>query len=993
VSIEVRPHQRRHIRPVYLLEIDGWEYRYHSSPVDPASVSPPVVDYPYSSVLALKDPSETSQQLNVISGVVQAGSVSLKLAYGPKGEMGQLLAAGPHEAPVYARLAVTIPQALTVATVTVDREISTAPLTNGVIWIGQEAFAYSARSVSVPWTYTIAARGFYGSQIQRHEVSAERSWAPFVTLSCWSWGNRRARLKVAQLLPNGDFSDWIEEISGYISATPRLSPGGESISLTISPLSAMLRREIGGSNTETTLYPRGHIFDGEVGHTFTIWLGWPTASYQAALTADVLAGDSVLPADTSAHQDMFDISLPSGHPRQGRIALAGAGHRVSGYTGGLEIDPVAGANASQFDIVSSAVASELHRLKIVASGGGAQAVEWPGCLRAVFDSEFGTYTNKGVGGRMARIRLGLEEGPTGESRLEVQVNSSQQGKDLHMTIPHPGRRGHYFAFGLDDPGLEVPMYAPLDGLDRRKWGGYQYREMDFNAKADSGEVNFTELPPIALAWWQTGERWLWVKEDVFGTPGAPGGPVAIRILIEAEHPVHGKYTQGLWVTGKQSASALIPGLPGVVLELPENDRWKRLSFGDFPGLQQVRIRQHSGGRSIPPPKFMLQLLMSTDGSGFNGIYDAVPGGLGLTSEQVNVDSFESFPIPGGVAQEWDLRLTKAQPLEKYLKPILFTLQAAIVPKLDLSDGRRKLTLVKLGLPAFTEAGQTLRDWEVERALFPELDEEICNRLRVKTNYNYTENRYDVELLEIDQPSIDAHRRSAERTLDLRGVEVQPFDVAAQRASLMPMIVSQFALRSHPRRIYRGTCPWSEAVKLDVGSVVLVDAPKGFVPGTAVRGFSSALMRVLEIRRSPLKQRATLRLVWYGVPATGWSPALKMSAYISTHTIEVETNAFSAALSPFTGEVQEDLSFFRVGDTVRTRPRGKLEDAVYSLSITVIDTALHQLTFHAAHGLTMPRGGLIVPEDRTAAPQRLREFCYLVDSTGVFLNGDAGYRYS
>jgi len=978
------PHQSRHIKPVLLLELAGWPYKYHSG-----AVVPNVISAPYTAVGGITAASPTSQSLDVLTGIAQAGSVTVQLAYSRAGEMDQLLTAGPQEAENHARLAVTIPLAATVATITVDRELSDAPVGGGVIWVGQEAFLYSSRTAVAPWTFTITSRGWYDSEIKKHTVDDEQGWAPYVTANCWSWGKRKARLRVSQLEGDGTYAHWVDEISGYLSGTPRLSSSGSSIAITITPITAMLRRKIGGAGLFTGLEQEVHAFDGEVGHRVNLGLQWDPGAFWTHEFAGAAGGATAISMDTGAHADLFDITLPVGDFRQGRINIGGSFYDVTSYAGTVtaNITPaLSAAVPAGFQIFG--VGGYSFRSVDIVTPGAETAVDWPVALQRAFAGVYGTTSNKGVAGRAASIAV--EISPDGSAQMELQVNSHSQATPLTLIIMRPSQTYMYFAFSLADPEENAQPYTPLPRLPESRWGGHAYREVNITKDNLSGMKTVIPLPSIASAWWQSGEKYIWVEKDVFGTPSM-ANPIMLEVRCVSR--TGEVYRTQPSIVNKQLAAGVFPGRPGYLLTVAEGDRWNRYSFGDFQGQTRVSVRQVLGGEGVRPTEFMLRILMSTDGSGFNGAYDVFNGGLGLTTSEVNVDSFTRFPLPGGAAQEWDFILDKEKTVEAFLSPVLYALQAAIVPALDLSDGRRKLTLVKLALPARTEATRTRGVWELRAGLGGGLDERIVNSLSVKADFDRGTGKHLATLLITDQDSIDANGRTVGGSIDLGGVHLSGGGVDEQRAALIPIVSGQFALRSMPRRVYRGECPWSEAVDLDVGSVVLVDAPRAPVPGSAVRGIDQALMRVTSIQRSVLEQKASLELVWYGYAATGWSPALLVVSVVSATTVGVAANAYTSGVNPLTGGAQVDLDFFEVGDVLRTRPRGDMGAAVGGLTVTFVDTALSRITFSAPHGVVLPRGATIVPENLPLVSSYLAHFCFLSDGTGKFASGAAGFQYA
>ena len=92
----------------------------------------------------------------------------------------------------------------------------------------------------------------------------------------------------------------------------------------------------------------------------------------------------------------------------------------------------------------------------------------------------------------------------------------------------------------------------------------------------------------------------------------------------------------------------------------------------------------------------------------------------------------------------------------------------------------------------------------------------------------------------------------------------------------------------------------------------------------------------------------------GLGGRGWNACLKVAEVLSTTSLRVYANAFSAQLHPVTGAAQEDLDWFLEGDLLRCIPIGDhdlITGGAASVELLAIDRVARTLNLTAPHGLT------------------------------------------
>jgi len=528
----------------------------------------------------------------------------------------------------------------------------------------------------------------------------------------------------------------------------------------------------------------------------------------------------------------------------------------------------------------------------------------------------------------------------------------------------------------------------MSWIPRLAWRRYGEQKWEINAslRTSSTSPGGWDRIPIRgcpLAFYQTGEKYMLVEADVFPTP-----PFNIRVTWSERGDERTTFTR---ISAKGDASTTFAGVPGTLLTVDDDHRGWADAFGDWDPDAPARIVTAVQYTQTQPWALMLRLLMSGNGNGFNhALYDTLPFGLNLSEDDVNVDSFEDFPLTGLLASGVSYEVDEARSVRDIFEPFLTAMNASLVLRLDPNTGLRKLTLTPAGVANVMEVAAVITDgdWAVDGRPASYSDDRLVNSLTFRLNYDYSTREHGLEVTVNDRDSIMAFQESSAATMDLRGVQILAGARSEQVAKMLPIAQQRFAVSSFPRRRIRGSIAWSDAVRLDAGSVVVATATDARgLDGT--RGISSQPMRVVSLTRDADTQRADIVLEYHGVNATGWAPAMSVSAVVDADEVDVEANAHTDPQHFVTGADQTDVGFFAVNDPVVVIPHGDYGNRV-STTITAFP-ATNRVRFADPHGLA--GGATIRPESWDSAASAHQAYAFLADSEGLGAAPDPAFEYT
>lgn len=1007
--------QQDHVRPQYVLEVDGLPVLFHSGPTPGANActwgtslgAPGAATLPAEYRVGLVDVSGGESTLDQVSGSAKHGPVTVRVqdtgtvASGGNGAASSLLRLSARGATYQARLDGTIDKAApgaALAQILADSTV-TGWDTPGVAYIGEEAILYTTSGTG-PDRFITCTRGYYGSRTQAHTLDARLGDAPVITSECVHWRTRRARVRLGVILPDGSaHADYIDLVSGFLDKSPQVDVGG-TISITVVPHSAALTVPVAAATRTTQLVHGYHAFDGvNAGavNASTVWRAG--GAYNERLEAAHGAGAVQVSVPARGHSSFFDIASPGGTPLNPGMLMGdanGTPYVVTAYPAGVTLgEPelqftagLAAAAAANTRIINGTTELVYHA-QIASPGGGLQVLRWP---EAMLDA-----VNKDTGfSRTTHLLAGA--GEPGWVDLALDASVPLWSARLTSDIVPPGalrvvmnvnERGN-----LGSPSLAwTPfMYAPAHHDDAENLARFEV-----TASRDSVDIGRDELrfAGIARGWYQAGERYLLVEDDIFS-----GATPALPLLVEVEfsrasngdvgrHRAYAYFTSGgtAVTDGADTIGYQNAPLGG---HLP--------SFGDFDveGWERAVLRRVIAWEGVDLPTAVLEVLQSDTGDGTNGTNDVRAGGANLTDDDVSEVSVTLIQAPPATARFSGRLASGDSPMDLFGGALRFA-GVALGMRLDRETGRQKVAVVQYrrANPILSVATLTESDFSVSGPGESVTDERTANRLRLKVSRDVLQAGAVVEQPKPLEVLIDAvsgqnehGREVSEIVEDLRGVGIDGNGPEETRRILVAPALARLRRTLHPRRVWRGTIPSSRAVGLTVGDTVTVTHSKlrGY-DGSA--GVTAAPALVQRVGGADFKTgTAELELVYHGAKTTGFAPALKVASVLSPTEVRVEANAYTLAARPETGAAQTDVIYWAVGHTALCVPVGSFATAV---ARTVTAISANDVTFDLAHGLVA--GDTIRPRDYDSAASAHQAYAFMADSNETIgAAGLAAYEY-
>ena len=866
---------------------------------------------------------------------------------------------------------------------------------------------YTARTPGAvgPFQFTVPVggnRGYYGSQIQEHRVDVPNNWAPKVTDEPVAWRGRRARLKLAAGRRDGETptADYLEIVSGFLDRSPEKSDT-ITIHLTIVPDTARLERKVGGDQTNTKLQHGWHFFNFDGDHLFyPPRVRWSEgALWESPITALVPPGTVPVPVgnvERLANNHDFlvgpiDLTYASDVGRAVQVATgvvvgaaAPAGTvTVPAGTPGPARNPEELLRQIAFDTIRPTTPSTYDIIDVTGVGGNTPvAARWPGeaidrINEVIAPGQLGT-----AAGRTMDMRLIPGAGEDG-ARLEARTLTRSHNRPPVLKFITP-RFALWYGIDLWDPNTptENARGRPVDtepNFDRL--GNALYRDEEISELGDDGVASASlAIRGIADAYCRSGDTWLWTEDAPFATPTAAD---PVRLLITFQDAQNEEHETDLRVVETKLASTEDPVAPGYLHRIHPRDIGRHSSFGDWPGADTAVIRQHVRFVDKPPTTILLELLLSGQGNGVNHpTYDVLPYGANLDQAQVDVTGIENYTVPA-VAARQNFRMEETKSIGEVLEPLLRLMGAVLVVRLDIVTGARQLTLVQVGAPTRTDSRHTVADgdWLVSKRPKTTTDTGIINLIIYKLNHD-KDGKPQLTVKIADRDSMARYDETAPTEEELIGVRLAGDSPEADRARLLQPALTIFSELAEPRRVLRASIPASDAIDLDPGQVVVVNASDA-VGMDGVTGFTSVTGRVIAKKPNWAKNEAELSIRIYATEGVGWAPELEVSA-LGPGPNEVTVapggfvNAFTLADHPITGEPQTDLDYWAIGDVARMVPAGNYGASIAGLVVTA--TSATTITFGAPPGAAI--GDTIRPDDYDAASASHQTYAYLADDAGT-----------
>lgn len=894
----------------------------------------------------------------------------------------------------------------------------TDPITGRyIIHIGQETFLATAISGAGPWQFdTAITRARYDSRRQTHVVEAARAVNPRVTGNLINWLNRPASLRAANRRQDGSISAFFSLVDGYLEETPRILDDG-SIEVTIIPEIEQSKKKIGGGDVETDLVWGYHYFEPTiqaVGRRILMSVGFREGDvFSTEIKLDAIAGaGQIRVGDVSAWEDVFSSGWARDAPMRGGFKCAdnkdlipGVGGASSSDAAGVETflnieeqqdtgrngygaGPIAAVEEG--DVLRSSPVRQLYLFFAPQPSSGG-VTKWPAEVVENTDSTgwndqvwggAGLPGKASPNGRLARLNLSQQ----------MQLLYSRVRSTLHARPPHVKIQQDWF-----DLWYGCNWSRPGEDQARRKIADGQKSNVrpleEIGAKGIDGADTRHDLSGPALGYYQSGERYLLVNDSLH-----PGGAVTVPLLITWEKPDwEGAPTEAYAMASAQAIAYWHPTAPeeqnvGYLLTLDTADPqdWPA-SFGDWTE-RQVKVRVLAAWKRATPTDICRQILASVDGTTTNGADDVQPYGMGVVQTRINLTSFTGDIAPPPDLAEWTLEIREATTIEDLLGPMLRVMDAAIVTRLNPATGIRQLALASVGLENWVDSvGTIAADEWADEWVTTETEKDVVNRFEFAFNYSAADEKFLSRVTWTDSGSKgELGGKIVEQKEELRGIYLDYSDLERQSLAFAPLFSSKRASYGEPRRRIRGVLSYARGVRMDPGSIYMVSS-------THARGYDGSLgvtaqaMRVVSVDSDPVERRTTVELEYHGANATGWAPALEVTAVVSPTIVEVAANAYTAATHPITGEAWTDLQAFSAVDSVMCAQRGNwaatlaaAPGAGYWL-ITTIDTGLRRVTLSAAHGLAV--GDTIRPAAYDDSAAHHRAMAFLADASSTLGTGN------
>ena len=985
---------REHGRRIFALQVSGLEYRYHST-TPPSSMSLDAniaTSIPYIDQEGISTVGAFSASVDPSGGIGQYSPLSVTLQIDRKGGLGDpgviFGRCGARSASKRAQLTQDINRVDTSIKVALDLSGLTYPR---LMHIGSETIRASSATSS---TIT-ATRSQGNTSAQFHRVDLEGSFVPEVTTEITTFRGRRAKLFMAHQYPDGTVSDYVEVINGFIEQSPIIE-AGDSISLSIVPLTALIDTELADKISQTRLLQGFHYFDGNYGSSIEYALGLsydsehqsPTLIPDTSSTITANTFDTIINSNyrVEAYLGDFDPSLPSGpdrdeyigsHPRYPKLKKfiqrpfdedgvfptnLTYSSSIEGYTVNADSSPSSAltaleiTNAGFFNITVNRYELKQHEL------GDGEVKRWPNVINDVLASS-GPSTTQGFSGGVAQWRLNADNiirasklsdspfagkvvlwnGYNGFTKFKEHIENEYGSASPRLytnngtSLNFPPGIGLYYP--LDIGEQEDPFYADQ---------GEKFIELTASTESRTGSFNLRDL---AKAYYQNYESKILV-EDSLGLPStATAGEVYDIIVMYYDRQSESTKRQVFQVT-HETAATFGGSTVGRILHISDSNAFSNnVSFADWQDSERVLIFRGSQVIEDNAGQIMLKLLESGGGDEINGDYDLLGLGLNISSSDIDEDSF----LAVGASCPFvftDQFAGDGSSLREIFDSLLKLMGACLVMKRDESTGRSRLSLQALGAERSSDSSLTIEsgDWLSDPPPYWDIYEDIVTQIKYEFDYSAEEDKYLSEVIFNNQEAINRYGGERSKiTLSLPGVSSRDFgrNAGDNFNFFLPSSSRIFNILSNPLRVWRGSIGTGPSAFLDVGSYVTVSSPhlRGYSDSY---GVTNGVGMVRSINQELMSEGCEIELLTTGLSPVAWNASAVVAFVSSSTSVLVDTNAFSRS-------GVSDVSFFAVGDIVDYLPEGDHDNAIIGLEIQSISS--NTITFTGAHGISANKGTL------------------------------------
>lgn len=1015
-------------RRVFALEVGGLIYRYNSGTTPSGLSSIITTGINYVDVEGIISVSAFSASIDPSGGIGQYEPITVTLGINKRGgdsDPGVVFGrCGLRSAPTKAQVTRNVTR--TDSTIRVDTPLTSLSYPR-LLHIGAETIrATAAISVNI---FCSGGRSVGNTTRQAHSVRLEGSFVPEVTTEITTFRGRRAKLYMAHKYADGTVSaPWVEIMNGFIESSPIVEQG-DSISLSIVPLTAYIDTSLADKGLLQTKLLHNYHYFGRRGSVLEYAMQLDGGSnnkirygidYSGTVTANTL---SVI-GDKSTLVEDFDVNLPTGldtnnewleplpHPRYPMIGtFNGFGENgfptsiaTSSTSSGQRTYDIAlnafsdAAQGSDYTASFSVVISPLVEVKQQTLSGLQQ---WPKIINDDMIAN-GPSTVSGASGGVVTWRL-TEDNKILASKLSASGTNARlyfwtdfaafsdanldgawwrcrywDGANAQSVLDSRYRLWYPIDLGKEDqPFFEDwrRLPSPVPGVVKT-----------ITVQATQ-PTNSEQLRDVAKAYFQIFEDRILVENSL--------GISSTFVSFDEHEDVIVRYTDR--TTGEQreqvfevthESTATFDGVDvGKYLHLnPNQDFRDNISFGDWSNIDRAIIFRGGSITNERPGTALLKLLQSGGGGQINGSYDVMGVGCNLKSDDIDEDSFLSVDAASPFTLN-DYFVGDGQDIQSIVTSILKLLGAAIVMKRDETTGRSKITLVAVGAERAANTAATIEagDWLVDPAPHWDNYEDIVTQIKYQYDFDAGEEKFLSETLFNNQEAIN--RYGGELTqiaIELPGVSSSQFGRGAGDIfqEFLPTSQRLFNLLSNPLRVWRGAIGTGPSTFLDVGSYVKVSSPHLRGYGDTY-GVVDGVGMIRTIHQELMNEGCEVEILTTGLTPVAWNATAKVDTIPTTTTVTVTEDDFS-------GSSVDDVSFFQAGDVVDYLPLGDHDNAITGLTIQSISS--NTITFTGSHGISAS-GGTLEPTTYANASATHQQDAYLANASNVINSNVDAQEYS
>lgn len=1020
-------------RRIFALQVAGLEYRYHST-TPPSSTnldSTIATSINYDDREGIISVGAFSASVDPSGGIAQYSPLSITLQIDRRGDLGDpgvvFGRCGARSASTRAQLTNSSNRAD--LTISVDTNLSSLAYPR-LLHLGAETVRASGASSTV----VTVTRGQGGTTPQNHEVGLEGSFVPELTTEITTFRGRRAKLYGAQQFSDGSVSNYVEIMNGFIEASPTVEEG-DTISLSIVPLTALIDGDLSDKINQTRLLQGFHFYDGRMGShlEYALELDYSelqtrpelTIDTSATVTANTFQGFVARNRGFENTLDDFDPSLPAGlsrddfryeHPRYPRLRREqddvftndSVFVTTTAFTASLP-GYVVNADSSTSDAFTAGEISATNKMVLHLPRyelkrhllGNSEVKQWPNVINDVLASD-GPSSTQGLSGGFAKwrlnpgnvIRASKLSGSPYQTRVHLWSHSYRWSS--FMSVQQDHRRARHWTAGgasleLDDLSR---LYYPLDlGSGEGLTGSFIEDPRDgvmglwiaIEASTRRGGGDFT-LRDVPKAYYQLYESTILVE----GSLNLPSSAVANQtfdvVVSYYDRATESVKRQTFKATHETNAS-FGGSTVGKLIHISDDSDFPNLvGFADWSNYERALLFRGGSFTGERPGTALLKLLESGGGDGINGTYDVLGIGLNISSSDIDEDSFLSIDTscPFVLSDQFagdgaDLRTT--------FNSLLRLMGAVLVMKRDESTGRSRISLQPIGGERQSDSALTVAegDWLVDPPPHWDIYEDIVTQIKYIFDYDPAEDEFLSEVIFNNQEAINRYGgESSQITLQLPGVSSDQFgrNAGDNFSFFLPSSSRIFNILSNPLRVWRGSIGSGPSIFLDVGALLTVSSPhlRGY---SDTYGVTNGVGMVRSIHQELMGEGCQLELLTTGLSPVAWNATVKVATIPTTTTVTVNQNDFSRSSI-------DDSSFFATGDVVDYLPLGDHDNGVTGLEISSITAST--ITFTAAHGISTA-GGTLEPTTFANASTDHRKDAYLANASDVINSTTEAQEYS